>query len=173
MCIRQLKDTTEVCNRSEISFHPIVAHAGVLGRISETDLRHAYAHEALAIYRSILFFPMLHKTLALAIFVCAHVSYHPPELRVLVLELLQPPQLGSDPRICALPLEVSRLADARFTTDHRHPRELCLNNLEAFHRSCSVGSARSRSEITRCVAFGQTMARSGSFQRTPRAASWR
>src|SRR5262249_27040139 len=54
--------------------------------------------------------------------------------------------------------------------------ELCLNkrllacpNLEVFHRSRSLGSARSRSEITRCVAFGQTMARSGSSQRTPRA----
>ena len=41
------------------------------------------------------------------------------------------------------------------------------------HRSRSLGSARSRSEITRFVTFGQTMARSGSSQRTPRAASGR
>src|SRR5262249_54433221 len=37
-CIRQSKHSIGICNGSEISLHPIVAHAGVLGRISETDL---------------------------------------------------------------------------------------------------------------------------------------
>jgi hypothetical protein len=64
--------------------------------------RHAYAHEALAIYRSILFFPMLHKALAVAIFICAHISYNPP--RVLSSSCFSHRiSLGSNPGICAFP----------------------------------------------------------------------